>query len=201
VGAGSPALLLAAIVCFLHVPSSSLGLPSTPRRNDMRTLLIGIAAAGLVGATTAKAGEQPSTSDKSAAQPSQSQTSQTQSPAGKSMDQAPSSQTSASTSATGTTASASKELSGVVKKVDKDKRSLKISSATGGEQELKLAETATITRDGTQAGLDQIKEGDQVRASFDASGSPNKIEVSSKQKADKSDTKASDTKPQSKDKY
>jgi Cu/Ag efflux protein CusF len=166
----------------------------------MRTLLIGIAAAGLVGATTAKAGEQPSTSDKSAAQPSQSQTSQTQSPSGKSMDQAPSSQSSASTSATGTTASASKELSGVVKKVDKDKRSLKISSATG-EQELKLAETATITRDGTQAGLDQIKEGDQVRASFDASGSPNKIEVSSKQKADKSDTKASDTKPQSKDKY
>jgi Cu/Ag efflux protein CusF len=149
----------------------------------------------------AKAGEQPSTSDKSAAQPSQSQTSQTQSPSGKSMDQAPSSQSSASTSATGTTASASKELSGVVKKVDKEKRSLKISSPTGGEQELKLAETATITRDGTQAGLDQIKEGDQVRASFDASGTQaSKIEVNSKQKADKSDTKASDSKPQTKDK-
>ena len=162
----------------------------------MRALLIGIAAAGLVGATTAKAGEQPSTSDKpaaqpssdkSAAQPSQSQPSQTQSPSDQSMDKAPPSQSSAST---GTTASASKELSGVVKKVDKDKRSLKISSATGGEQELKLAEGVTITRDGTQAGLDQIKEGDQVRASFDASGSQaSKIEVSSKQKADKSDTK------------
>lgn len=156
----------------------------------MRVLLIGIAAAGLVGVTTAKAGEQPSTSDKSAAQPAQSQPSQTQSPADKSMDQAPSSQSSASSSAAGTTASASKELSGVVKKVDKDKRSLKISSLTGGDQELKVADSATITRDGTQAGLDQIKEGDQVRASFDASGNQaSKIEVTSKQKADKSDTK------------
>jgi len=186
----------------------------------MKTLLIGMAAAGLVGATTARAGEQPSTSDKSAAQPStsdksaaqpstsdksaaqpstsdksaaqpsQSQPSQTQSPAGKSsMDQTPPSQSSASSSA-GTTASASKELSGVVKKVDKDKRSLKISSATGGEQELKVADSATITRDGTQSGLDQIKEGDQVRASFDASGNQaSKIEVNSKQKADTSDTK------------
>ena len=168
----------------------------------MKTLLIGVAAAGLVGATTARAGEQPSTSDKSAAQPSsdksaaqpsQSQPSQTQSPAGQSMDKAPSSQS----SATGTTASASKELSGVVKKVDKDKRSLKISSATGGEQELKVADSATITRDGTQSGLDQIKEGDQVRASFDASGNQaSKIEVNSKQKADTSDT----TKTQSKEK-
>ena len=168
----------------------------------MKTLLIGMAAAGLVGATTARAGEQPdksasdkstsdkSTSDKSAAQPTQSQTPQTQSPAGQSMDQAPSSQSSASSTATGTTASASKELSGVVKKVDKDKRSLKISSATGGEQELKVADSATITRDGTQSGLDQIKEGDQVRASFDASGNQaSKIEVNSKQKADTSDTK------------
>ena len=171
----------------------------------MKTLLIGMAAAGLVGATTARAGEQPSTSDKSAsdkstsdkstsdksaAQPTKSQPSQTQSPAGQSMDQAPSSQSSASSTATGTTASASKELSGVVKKVDKDKRSLKISSATGGEQELKVADSATITRDGTQSGLDQIKEGDQVRASFDASGNQaSKIEVNSKQKADTSDTK------------
>ena len=173
----------------------------------MKTLLIGMAAAGLVGATTARAGEQPSTSDKSAAQPStsdksaaqptQGQPSQTQSPAGQSMDKAPSSQSSTSSSATGTTASASKELSGVVKKVDKDKRSLKISSATGGEQELKVADSATITRDGTQSGLDQIKEGDQVRASFDASGNQaSKIEVNSKQKADTSDT----TKTQSKEK-
>src|SRR5437899_9278848 len=120
----------------------------------MKTFLIGMAAAGLVGATTARAGEQPSTSDKSAAQPTQSQTPQTQSPAGQSMDQAPSSQSSASSTATGTTASATKELSGVVKKVDKDKRSLKISSTTGGEQELTLAESATITSESAHAGLD-----------------------------------------------
>jgi len=71
----------------------------------------------------------------------------------------------------------------VVKKIDKDKHSLKISSSTGSEQELKVADSATITRDGSQAGLDQIKEGDQVRASFDASGSNvSKIEVTSKPK-------------------
>jgi len=168
----------------------------------MKTLLIGMAAAGLVGVTMARAGEQKSSStDKSAAQTTPSQSSQTQTPSDQSssMNQ-PSSQTStgqASSSATGTTASASKELSGVVKEVNKDKRSLKISSETGGEQQLKVADSATITRDGTQAGLDQIKEGDQVRASFDASGNQaSRIEVSSKQKAgDKTEMKT-----QSKDK-
>ena len=50
---------------------------------------------------------------------------------------------------------------------------------------------------GARIGLDQIKEGDQVRASFDASGNQaSKIEVTSKQKAgDKSEMKT-----QSKDK-
>src|SRR5438445_296305 len=50
---------------------------------------------------------------------------------------------------------------------------------------------------GSRIGLDQIKEGDQVRASFDASGNQaSKIEVTSKQKAgDKSEMKT-----QSKDK-
>jgi Cu/Ag efflux protein CusF len=128
------------------------------------------------------------------------------------MSQTPSSQTSTSQSAssqTGTTASASNELSGVVKKVDKDKRSLKVSSPAGGDQELKVADSATITRDGSQAALDQIKEGDQVRASFDASGSQaSKIDVTSKQKAKsdgmgKSDSKSdsSDSKSEGKTKY
>jgi Cu/Ag efflux protein CusF len=170
----------------------------------MRTLLIGVAAAGLVGATSARAEEQRATPDQPAAQTSQSQSSQTQSPSGRSsMDQTPSSQSStsqASSGATGTSASASTELSGVVKGVDKDKHSLKISSTSGGEQELKLADSATITRDGTQAGLDQIKEGDQVRASFDASGKQaSSIEVTSKQKM--GDKDKSETKTQSKDKY
>jgi len=152
----------------------------------MKTLLIGMAAAGLVGVTTARAEQQASTTDKSTA--TTSSPTQTQKPGDSSMSQTPSSssQTStspASSSGTGATASASSELSGVVKKIDKDKHSLKISSSTGSEQELKVADSATITRDGKQAGLDQIKEGDQVRASFDASGSNvSKIEVTSKQK-------------------
>jgi Cu/Ag efflux protein CusF len=163
----------------------------------MKTLLIGMAAAGLVGVTTARAEQQPSTTDKSTA--TTSSPTQTQKPGDSSMSQTPSSSSqtsttpapssgtgataSASSSGTGATASASSELSGVVKKIDKDKHSLKISSTTGGEQELKVADSATITRDGNQAGLDQIKEGDQVRASFDASGSNvSKIEVTSKQK-------------------
>ena len=176
----------------------------------MKTLLIGMAAAGLVGVTTARAEQQASTTDKSTA--TTSSPTQTQKPGDSSMSQTPSSSSqtstspaassgtgataSASSSGTGATASASSELSGVVKKIDKDKHSLKISSSTGSEQELKVADSATITRDGKQAGLDQIKEGDQVRASFDASGNQaSKLEVSSKQKGDKSEMKT-----QSKDK-
>ena len=152
----------------------------------MKTLLIGLAAAGLVGVGTARA-DQPAT-----------QSSQTQSPStGSSMSQSPSTTSPTTSSAqAGTTASASKELSGVVKDVDKDKHSLKISSESGADQELKVADSAKITRDGSQASLDQIKEGDQVRASFDASGTQaSTIEVNSKQKMktdkkDKSDTKS-----------
>jgi hypothetical protein len=84
-----------------------------------------------------------------------------------------------------------------VKKIDKEKRSLKVTSSAGVEQDVKLAPSATIMRDGAQAGLDQLKEGDQVRASFDPStNQATKVEVQSKttdtDKA-KSDTK-SDTK-------
>ena len=163
----------------------------------MKTFLIGMAAAGLVGVTTARAEQQTSTTDKSTA--TTSSPTQTQKSGDSSMSQTPSSSSqtstspaassgtgataSASSSGTGATSSASRELSGVVKKIDKDKHSLKISSSTGSEQELKVADSATITRDGSQAGLDQIKEGDQVRASFNASGSNvSKIEVTSKQK-------------------
>jgi len=163
----------------------------------MKTFLIGMAAAGLVGVTTARAEQQTSTTDKSTA--TTSSPTQTQKSGDSSMSQTPSSSSqtstspaassgtgatgSASSSGTGATASASSELSGVVKKDDKDKHSLKISSSTGSDQAQKVADSATITRDGSQAGLDQIKEGDQVRASFDASGSKvSKIEVTSKQK-------------------
>jgi len=131
----------------------------------MKTLLIGVAAAGLVGVTTA------------AAQSSSSQTGTT------------------------ATASAGNELSGEVKKVDKDKQSVKISSPTGGEQELKVASGATITRDGTQASLDQLKEGDQVRASFDPSSKQaTKLEVQSKDMKDKQGSSKTDGKSDSQSK-
>ncbi|HYS10758.1 MAG TPA: hypothetical protein VEP66_18610 [Myxococcales bacterium] len=143
----------------------------------MKTLLIGAAIAGLVAVPLARAGEQPSTTDKTS--PQQSSSSQTTAPS------------QATPSQTGVTATASKDLSGTVKKVDQGKRSLKISSAAGGEQEVKVAEGAKIvTSDGAQASLGEIKEGDQVRASFDSSSDQaSQIEVSSKQKV-KADEKS-----------
>ncbi len=159
----------------------------------MKTLLIGVAAAGLVGVTTA------------AAQSSSSQSSATTSPSGQSSATTGSSDKSAASQSTsgqtGTTAmaSAGNELSGEVKKVDKDKQSVQISSPTGGEQELKIASGATITRDGTQASLDQLKEGDQVRASFDPSSKQaTKLEVQSKDMKDKQGNSKTDGKSDSK---
>ena len=68
----------------------------------------------------------------------------------------------------------------MLKKVDKDKRKVKISSSTGGDQELKLSANATIMRDGSQASLEQLKEGEQVRASFDPSSKEaTKLEIQS----------------------
>jgi hypothetical protein len=88
-----------------------------------------------------------------------------------------------------------------VKKVDKDKRKVKISSTTGGEQELKLSANASIMRDGSQASLDQLKEGEQVRASFDPSSKEaTKIEIQSsgsEQQKSKSDSKSQSDKSQS----
>ena len=156
----------------------------------MRTLLIGVAAAGFLAAvTSASAAEQSST----AAQGS----SATQAPAGQS------SATQTPPSQAGTTASASKELSGVVKKVDKDKRSLKVLSSAGVEQDVKIAPSATITRDGTQVTeLEQLKEGDEVRASFDpSSNQATKIDVQSTKMKDKGKSEMKlDTKSESKGK-
>jgi len=59
------------------------------------------------------------------------------------------------------------EVAGTLKSVDKDKRSLTIAPTTGGQQDVKLADSVTITRDGTKADLDQLQPGDDVRASFD----------------------------------
>jgi len=161
----------------------------------MRKLLIGVAAAGFVAAvTSANAAEPNSTTDQGS--------SATPAPADKS------SATQTPPSNTGTTASASKELtgkelSGVVKKVDKDKRSLKVLSSAGVEQDVKIAPSATITRDGTQvAELEQLKEGDEVRASFDpSSNQATKIDVQSTKMKDKGKSEMKlDTKSESKGK-
>jgi len=154
----------------------------------MRTLFIGVAAAGFVAAvTSANAAEQSSTT-------AQGSTA-TQAPAGQpAATQTPPSQT--GTSASASKELASKELSGVVKKVDKDKQSLKVLSSAGVEQDVKIAPSATITRDGTKAELEQLKEGDEVRASFDpSSNQATKLDVRSKQATDKG---KSETKTESK---
>jgi Cu/Ag efflux protein CusF len=96
-------------------------------------------------------------------------------------------------------ANARGELSGVVKKVDASKHSVRISSSTGAEQELKLAPDAKIMRDGTQVSLDQLKEGDQVRASFDpSSNQTTSIQLESKTSSDQSKTTDQKTTDQSK---
>jgi hypothetical protein len=71
-----------------------------------------------------------------------------------------------------------------VKHVDKDKQMVKIDSKAGGEQELKVPSSATITLDGSTAALDQLKAGDEVRASFDpSSNQATKLEVTSASKS------------------
>ena len=145
----------------------------------MKTLLIGVAAAGFLAAvTSASAAEQSSTRDQgsTATQAPANQPAATQAPAGQ-----------AGTTASASKDAANKELSGTVKKVDKDKRSLKVLSSAGVEQEVKIAPSATITRDGTPvAELEQLKEGDEVRASFDpSSNQATKIDVQSTKMKDK----------------
>jgi len=144
----------------------------------------------LAAVTSASAAEQSSTKDQGS--------SATKAPADQSSaTQTPPSQ--AGTTASATKDVANKELSGVVKKVDKDKQSLKVLSSAGVEQDVKIAPSATITRDGTQVTeLEQLKEGDEVRASFDpSSNQATKLDVQSKQTMEK-DKGKSETKTEGK---
>ncbi|TMB33170.1 MAG: hypothetical protein E6J62_08880 [Deltaproteobacteria bacterium] len=59
------------------------------------------------------------------------------------------------------------EVAGTLKSVDKDKHSLTIAASAGGTQDVKIADSAAITRDGAKVDLDQLQPGDDVRASFD----------------------------------
>lgn len=58
-------------------------------------------------------------------------------------------------------------LSGKVQRFDRSKNELTLS---GSDRKLKLDSTTKVMRDGARASIDDIKEGDQVRASFSGSG-------------------------------
>jgi hypothetical protein len=62
----------------------------------------------------------------------------------------------------------SSDISGQVKLFDATARSLTVALPSGEEQKLTIANDAKITRDGAEVGLVGVKEGDNVRASFDA---------------------------------
>jgi hypothetical protein len=125
-----------------------------------RTIFVGFAAAGLLaGASVASAtGDQPKSSQTSSAQTGTSQ---------------------------GTSASATHEsqLSGKIASIDKDKKSVTISSDSGTQQEVKVSDSTNIMRDGSSIGLAQLQSGDEVRASFDPSTKQaTTLEVKTKQK-------------------
>jgi hypothetical protein len=80
-------------------------------------------------------------------------------------DRSPNAMTPKDTAAPG--AQNATEVAGTIKSVDKDKHSLTIAPAAGGQQDVKLADSVAITRDGSKIDLDQLKPGDDVRASFD----------------------------------
>ncbi len=75
---------------------------------------------------------------------------------------------SSSSSGMGSSASAKNEVSGKVEKFDRSAHTLKL---RGSDKELKVDPSTTdVTRDGAHASLEDIKEGEQVRASFSGSG-------------------------------
>ena len=68
---------------------------------------------------------------------------------------------------TSTTSGHFDALSGKVQRFDRSKNELTLS---GSDRKLKLDSTTKVMRDGARASIDDIKEGDQVRASFSGSG-------------------------------
>jgi hypothetical protein len=81
------------------------------------------------------------------------------------------------------TPSKGKSVSGDVQSVDVPAMAITVVSPTGDVQHIVVAADAPITRDGTTASLDQVKPGDNVRASLDSSSDKaSRIEVKSKGK-------------------
>jgi Cu/Ag efflux protein CusF len=185
----------------------------------MRVRSIGVIGAVVLGAALAANAQSTSSSGGSGSSQSSASQSPTQTPSTQSSGKLPSTDSSATSSSpssakqmpssqadsatrdlstqsspTQEKMQAKTELSGVVKKVDPTTRSVKISSSTGGEQELTLSPKAAIMRDGNQISLDQLKEGDRVQASFDPSSSEaTRIHVESEQSTDQSKTDQSKT--------
>ena len=65
------------------------------------------------------------------------------------------------------TAMSGKELTGTVEKFDQSSKELKL---TNSDKKLKVSDSTQVTKDGQKASLSDIKEGDQVRASYSGSG-------------------------------
>jgi hypothetical protein len=85
---------------------------------------------------------------------------------------------------TSKTPSTGKSVSGDVQSVDVPAMAITVVSPTGDVQHIVVAADAPITRDGTSSSLDQVKPGDNVRASMDSSSDKaSKIDVKSKGKA------------------
>jgi Cu/Ag efflux protein CusF len=76
---------------------------------------------------------------------------------------------------------AGKSVSGDVQAVDVPAMALTVVSPTGDVQHIVVAADAPVTRDGSASSLDQVKQGDNVRASFDQnSNKASRIDVRSK---------------------
>jgi hypothetical protein len=96
--------------------------------------------------------------------------------------QSPQGSGSSSTSAPST--GAGKAVSGDVQAVDAPAMAITIIGPAGDVQHLIVATDAPITRDGSTITLDQVKQGDNVRASYDPSSQKaTKIDVKSKDKS------------------
>ena len=96
----------------------------------------------------------------------------------------PSPQGSSSPSTSAPAASGGKSVSGDVQAIDVPAMAITIIGPAGEVQHLIIATDAPITRDGNTITLDQVKQGDNVRASYDPSSQKaTKIDVKSKDKS------------------
>jgi hypothetical protein len=127
-----------------------------------KTLILSIGVASLLIAGGALAQSSSSSSKSATSSPSWSDQQ-------KSDMKSSSDQKSDKTAETGTSAARPVELSGELKTIDKDARSLTIAPTSGEKRDVRLSTSATIVRDGVSVGIEQLKTGDEVRASFDPS--------------------------------